>query len=53
MSVDTRNAAFDTEIMIRIGHQKVKVMSVIEMPMTKTRLLNNIFVLNDKTKSDH
>lgn len=53
MSVDTRNAVFEKEILINISNQKVKVMSFISQPMTKTKLLNNIFVLNDKSKSKH
>lgn len=53
MSVDTRNAEFEKEISIKISDQKVKVMSFIPQPMTKTHLLNNIFVLNDKSKSKH
>lgn len=53
MSIDTRNASFSKEILIQISDKKVKVMSVIRNQMTKTRLLNNIFVLNDKSKSKH
>lgn len=52
ISLDTRNLKFEgDEVIVQLSKKKVKVMSLSQEKLTKTELLNSIFVLNNKIKN--